>query len=57
MNLMSMTDFLLIYLILVMDGIWKNFKKYAFSPSKMTKIEVTTVNNGISYNYNVFFYQ
>ena len=52
-----MTDFLLIYLILVMDGIWNNFKKYAFSPSKMTKIEVTTVNNGISYNYNVFFYQ
>ena len=37
----------------VFDFVKKNLP---FSPNKMTKIEVTTVNDGISYNYNVFFF-
>ena len=54
-----MTDFLIIYLVLVIDrmsSVPANWLCNVFSPNKMTKIKVITRVTGINYNCHVFFF-
>ena len=54
-----MADFLIIYLVLVIDrmsSVPANWLWNLFSPNKMTKIKVITRVTGINYNCHVFFF-